>query len=177
VLGYDDAVPGTSLAPGAILQNTYRIVRRVGGGGMGEVYEARHDRLSGRYAVKVLGADMAGHPEALLRFRREAQVTSSLQHPGIVQVIDFNETSDGVPYLVMEYLDGGDLAEVIARAAPLPVRRVASRSRQRSRLPTAVTSCTAISSRRTCSCSPSTAATSSSWSTSASPRSGARRST
>jgi serine/threonine-protein kinase len=53
-------------------------------------------------------------------------VTSSLQHPGIVQVIDFNETSDGVPYLVMEYLDGGDLAEVIARAAPLPVRRVAN---------------------------------------------------
>jgi eukaryotic-like serine/threonine-protein kinase len=91
---------------------------------MGEVYEATHDRLSGRYAVKVLGAEVAGHPESFLRFKREAQVTSSLEHPGIVKVIDFNQTPDGLPYLVMEYLDGRDLAQVISTEGPLPLERV-----------------------------------------------------
>jgi serine/threonine-protein kinase len=104
-----------SLDPGTVLRDTYEIVRRTGKGGMGEVYEARHARLKGRYAVKVLPPEFAENAAALSRFRREAQIASGLQHPNIVQVIDFHETADGRPYLVMEYLDGEDLAEVMAR--------------------------------------------------------------
>jgi serine/threonine protein kinase len=113
------------LAPGTVLQETYRLVRQIGRGGMGAVYEATHARLAGRYAVKVLRPETAATPEAFLRFRREALVTSGLRHPGIVQVVDFNQTPDGSPYLVMEFLDGVELAQVIAREAPMPLPRVA----------------------------------------------------
>jgi len=92
---------------------------------MGEVYEARHARLAGRYAVKVLHVEIRKHPEIFLRFRREAQITSALRHPGIVQVIDFNTTPDGAPYLVMEYLEGKDLGQVITRQGALGVTRAA----------------------------------------------------
>ena len=79
-----------------MLGGTYRIVRRIGSGGMGEVYEATHARLAHRYAVKFLHPGMRDHPEALPRFMREAQVTSRLRHPGIVSVVDFNTLPDGV---------------------------------------------------------------------------------
>jgi hypothetical protein len=97
------------VGPGTILQDTYEIVRLIGSGAMGEVYEARHARLAGRYAVKLLLAEIAAHPDAFVRFRQEAEITSSLRHPSIVQVIDFNHTPQGRPYLVMEYLDGVSL--------------------------------------------------------------------
>src|SRR3954466_2793533 len=114
------------LTPGTILGNTYCIVRRIGRGGMGEVYEATHARLAGRYAVKILNADAAAHPEAYLRFQREALVTSGLRHPGIVQVVDFNRTADGNPYLVMEFLAGQELAALIRASAPMSVARTAA---------------------------------------------------
>ena len=91
---------------------------------MGEVYEATHARLAHRYAVKFLHPGMRNHPEALLRFMREAQVTSRLRHPGIVSVVDFNTLPDGVAYLVMEYLEGEPLGKVLERTGPLPLPRV-----------------------------------------------------
>jgi tRNA A-37 threonylcarbamoyl transferase component Bud32 len=97
------------LAPGATIDGTYQVVRLVGAGGMGEVYEATHSRLSGRYAIKVLTTSLASHPDAVERFRREAEITSALRHPNIVHVMDFNRLPDGSPCLVMEYLEGADL--------------------------------------------------------------------
>jgi len=99
------------LSEGQTLHDTYHLVRLIGEGGMGLVFEATHARLSGRYAVKVLHEKLCGNPEALARFDREARVTSSLQHPNIVQVIDFNTAPDGTEYLVMELLDGETLAK------------------------------------------------------------------
>ena len=110
--------------PGTLLGGTYRIVRRIGSGGMGEVYEATHERLAHRYAVKFLHPGVRDHPEALPRFMREAQVTSLLRHPAIVSVVDFNTLPDGSAYLVMEYLDGESLGKVLARTGPLPLQRV-----------------------------------------------------
>jgi len=110
--------------PGTLLADTYRIVRLVGTGGMGEVYEATHDRLPGRYAVKVLLADIANRTDVIQRFRREAEVTSRLRHPNIVQVLDFNVTEEGYPYLVMEFLEGVELAAEIARVGAMPPARV-----------------------------------------------------
>ena len=113
-----------SLKTGLLLAETYRVVGLVGEGGMGEVYEATHDRLSGRYAVKVLLAEISNRAEIFQRFRREAEVTSGLRHPNIVQILDFNVTPEGHPYLVMEYLDGIELAVEIGRVGAMPVARV-----------------------------------------------------
>jgi serine/threonine protein kinase len=107
------------LRVGGVLQGTYEIVRLAGRGGMGEVYEARHLRIPGRFAVKVLHQQEHHDPEALARFRREAEITSSLRHPNIVQVLDFNQLQSGAPYLVMEFLDGVDLAQKL-RASGRP---------------------------------------------------------
>jgi serine/threonine-protein kinase len=108
-----------AMQPGTVLRDTYQIVRRIGQGGMGDVYEAKHARLTGRYAVKVLPPEFALNEGVLSRFRREAQIASGLQHPNIVQVIDFHETDDGTPYLVMEYLDGEDLAAWMVKQGPV----------------------------------------------------------
>jgi serine/threonine protein kinase len=107
-----------------LLADTYRVSRLIGVGGMGEVYEATHDRLVGRYAVKVLSSEIRSRADVFQRFRREAEVTSGLRHPNIVQVLDFNVTPDGDPYWVMEYLDGIDLCAELERVGPMPPNRV-----------------------------------------------------
>jgi serine/threonine-protein kinase len=112
-----------AIEAGTVLQGTYEIVRRIGVGGMGEVYEARHARLPGRFAVKVLTGHLEGGGTAFLRFRREAEIASSLRHPHIVQIVDFNQMADGAPYIVMEYLDGVDLASEMAQVGRLSPER------------------------------------------------------
>lgn len=108
---------------GAVLHDTYRIERRIGRGGMGEVYLASHLRLPRQFAIKVLFS--VGGGDEVKRFRREAEVASSLGHPHIVEVIDFNTTDEGAPYLVMEYLEGEDLAARLIRTPRLPLTEVA----------------------------------------------------
>lgn len=111
-----------ALEAGTTLAGTYSIGRIIGVGGMGEVYEARHARLSGRYAVKVIRGDLVElDPVTVQRFQREAEVMSSLRHPNIVQIIDFDVTPDGSPFIVMEYLEGSDLQARIAQRGPMPV--------------------------------------------------------
>ncbi|MCA9668885.1 MAG: serine/threonine protein kinase, partial [Myxococcales bacterium] len=100
---------------GRVLHGTYHLVRKIGEGSMGSVYEARHSRLPKSFAVKMIAGEAAKKREALSRFRREAEITSRLGHPNIVEVIDFNETEQGEPYLVMELLAGEDLASYIRR--------------------------------------------------------------
>jgi tRNA A-37 threonylcarbamoyl transferase component Bud32 len=113
---------GALLQPNVALNDTYRIVRFIGEGGMGEVYEVSHARLAGRYAAKVLSLDLAKNAQAFSRFRREAQIASGLSHPNIVHVIDFSELEDGRPFLVMEFLDGQDLGQILTQGA-LPLDR------------------------------------------------------
>jgi len=115
---------------GQVLHDTYRVERLLGEGGMGAVYEASHLRLARRFAVKVLFPAVASNPEALARFKREATITSELHHPHIVEVIDFYHMSDGTPYLVMELLEGQDLATRIQRTGRLELLEVASILRQ-----------------------------------------------
>jgi serine/threonine-protein kinase len=121
---------GPTLFVGQVIADSYRIVRRVGTGGMGEIYEAEHLRLAGRYAIKLLRPEIAGNPDALARFEREARVTSALRHPNIVQVVDFSALANGAPFMVMEFLDGLELAQIIKRTGPLPVARVVGLVRQ-----------------------------------------------
>jgi serine/threonine-protein kinase len=108
-----------------VVGGKYRLVRLLGEGGMGAVYEARHDMIGRRFAVKFLHAALAGHAEILARFRREAQSAGSLENENIAAVTDFGSADDGAPYIVMEYLDGEDLARILARTGPLSPTRAA----------------------------------------------------
>jgi serine/threonine-protein kinase len=127
--GRGGADEGT-LRPGTVLQGTYLVVAKLASGGMGEIHLAHHVRLPGKFAIKVLGPALARRPEAIARFCREAAVVSVLRHPNVVQVYDFDVTPDGVPFLVMECLEGVDLAERLADEGPLPVAAVGRIVRQ-----------------------------------------------
>jgi serine/threonine-protein kinase len=111
------------LPAGTILGDSYRITRLIGIGGMGAIYEATHVGSGKRVAIKMMSKELSAHPEALARFRREVQVTTELNHPNIIEVVDVGASPDGVPYLVMEYLDGEDLEARLERdgRVPLPV--------------------------------------------------------
>lgn len=111
--------PPQELPEGTVLHDTYRILHPLGEGGCGAVYAAAHTRLPGHFAVKVLHRGLIRNLEAMSRFRHEAEITSTLRHPHIVQVLDFNVTPDGFPYLVMELLEGRSLAALLAEGVPL----------------------------------------------------------
>ncbi len=115
---------------GAMLGDAYQITGLLAEGGMGWVYEARHLRLKKRVAVKLMARELAGNPEALARFHREAEVTSRLGHPNLVNVLDFGTTDDGKPYLVMEHLDGEDLERRLQRDKRLPLAAAVAITRQ-----------------------------------------------
>jgi serine/threonine-protein kinase len=109
---------------GKLLAGTYHVERLIGKGGMGAIYEATHARLQGnRYAIKVLAPQFTDEPELLVRFRREAEIASQLGHDNIVAVHDFN-VSDGQAYMVMELLEGEDLAARLRTRGGLSVDEV-----------------------------------------------------
>lgn len=101
---------------GHLLGGKYRIVRRIGVGGMGSVYEAKHAGLGTPVAIKVLLPQLAKVPTVADRFRREAQVSATLKSPHVIQVTDVDQLPDGRPYLVMELLEGESLQEHLEKA-------------------------------------------------------------
>src|SRR5262245_31716811 len=100
---------------GQVLVETYRIERLIAEGGMGSVYEAKHLRLPKRFAVKFLNLSLIDNQEAQARFRREAEIIAALDHPNIVNLLDYNVTDEGVPFIVLEFLDGEHLGKRINR--------------------------------------------------------------
>jgi serine/threonine protein kinase len=103
----------------------YRLVRLLGSGGMGEVYEAQHAAIGRRFAIKFLHSLLASNGESVARFQREAQAAGGLENENIAAVVDIGTADDGAPFLVMEYLDGEDLAKLLVRSGPLSVPRAA----------------------------------------------------
>src|SRR5262245_31562152 len=125
------AVPATDLQIGTILQETYEVISLIGRGGMGSVWAVSHRRLPGkRFAVKMLLGDSASNPEIYARFQREAEIASRLGHPNIVEVIDFNTLPTGVPYIIMEYLEGESLAQRLRRTGPQTLQATCDIARQ-----------------------------------------------
>ncbi len=107
----------------------YRVLEELGRGGMGRVYKALHTKLDRVVAVKVLPRGRVGDRQAITRFEREMKAVGRLAHPNIVQAYDAREI-DGTPVLIMEFVDGLDLAEIVRRMGPLPVAEACELVRQ-----------------------------------------------
>lgn len=102
----------------------YQLVSRIGGGGMGDVFLAKHAMMKRPCAMKLILAESAHDTDAIARFEREVQTTASLTHPNTIAIYDFGHTEDQTFFYVMEYLPGLSLAELINEAGPLPAGRV-----------------------------------------------------
>ncbi len=107
---------------GTVLDGRYRITAHLATGGMGAVFRAEHVHMHSGLALKVLRPDLVTSPEIVERFRREAEIASTLRHQNIVRVTDFGRSSDGYLYLAMELLEGESLFDRLRREGTIPVR-------------------------------------------------------
>ncbi|HLM58065.1 MAG TPA: serine/threonine-protein kinase [Pyrinomonadaceae bacterium] len=108
-----------------VIAGRFRVEREIGRGGMGTVYRASHLGLERPVAVKILKQEFASHPEVADRFMREARTMARLKHPRAAMIFDAGHLADGRPFIVMEFVEGTTLAEVIAREGPFdPARAV-----------------------------------------------------
>jgi serine/threonine-protein kinase len=110
--------------PGELVSGKYRIIRLIGDGGMGVVYEARHEVLGSSVALKFLHAELAKRPGLTQRFLQEARVSATIQSPHVTHVTDVDTAQDGSPYLVMELLSGQSLQGMLDRQGKLPQDQV-----------------------------------------------------
>src|SRR5436190_13544711 len=115
---------------GQTLADKYRIEKLIKTGGMGSVYRGKHVLMDKTVAIKVLRPSLAGDDAVVARFSREAKAASKISHPHAVNVTDFGEAENGIVFLVMEYLDGRTLKEVIKSEGPMPLARVVEIVRQ-----------------------------------------------
>jgi serine/threonine protein kinase len=115
---------------GAVLADRYEIIRRIGEGGMGAVYEGRHVVLRRQVAVKVLLEKFVEKTELVARLLQEARLASAIGHENIVDVTDFGTTADGRAFVVMEFLEGEALSALVIREAPLAIERCLRIARQ-----------------------------------------------
>ncbi len=124
-----DPVAPHGIAPGTLLVNTYRVERLLGGGGMGEVYLARHTGLETRHAIKVIRPAMAMNRQVMDLFYREARVLRGVRHDAVVSYDGFVRDDQGRDYLVMEYVEGSSLADRLRRGPLNPAEVLSLRDR------------------------------------------------
>jgi serine/threonine-protein kinase len=115
---------------GQVLAGKYRIDERLSEGGMGTVYRGTHVLMDKTVAVKVLRPSLAADEKIVARFSREARAASKISHPHALSVTDFGESENGVVFLVMEYLSGKTLKEIIRQEGPMPLTRAVEILRQ-----------------------------------------------
>jgi eukaryotic-like serine/threonine-protein kinase len=118
------AAPASDLV-GQVIADRYHVVKKLGEGGMGQVYLAEHVKMGRRSAIKVMNPSMAHDSDAVARFNREAANASRITHPHVCAVYDFGETPDGLIYLAMEFVEGEPLTELLEREGALPLARAA----------------------------------------------------
>ena len=110
---------------GQVVGGKYRVGPLVGSGGMGTVWLGRHEQLGTRLAIKFIRPQFAERPDARRRFEIEARAAASVDSKHAVKVYDYGVTDKGLPYIVMEYLEGESLSEVLIRRGPLPAKEAA----------------------------------------------------
>src|SRR5204863_160026 len=110
---------------GQVLADRYHIMKKLGEGGMGQVYLAEHVKMGRRSAIKVMNPSMVHDPEAVARFNREASNASRISDAHVCAIYDFGETPEGLIYLAMEFIEGEPLTELIRSEGPLPLARAA----------------------------------------------------
>ncbi len=108
---------------GRVIDSRYRVIRKIGEGGMGTVYAGEHVEIGKGVAIKILHPAYSTQQDLVERFRREARAASRIGHPNIIDVTDFGSTEDGCAYFVMEHLDGIDLADVLSHERRLAPER------------------------------------------------------
>ena len=106
------------------MRGKYRLVAKVGQGGMGSVYKATHLAFDEMRALKVIAPELMSDDLFVKRFKHEAVITRRLQHPNAVRVDDIDEAEDGRPFIVMEFIEGKSLKKLIREEGPLPAQRV-----------------------------------------------------
>ena len=116
--------------PGTVIDSRYRLLEKLGDGGMGVVFRVEHVRMGKVMALKVLRSEIAGQSQVLERFRTEAQVVSKLNHPNTISVFDFGELEDGGLYIAMEYVRGRDLQAMLLAEGKLTEVRAATLASQ-----------------------------------------------
>src|SRR5438093_565528 len=108
---------------GQVLADRYHIMKKLGEGGMGQVYLAEHVKMGRRSAIKVMNPAMVHDPDAVARFNREASNASRITHPNVCAIYDFGETPDGLIYLAMEFIEGEPLTDLLEPDGALPLAR------------------------------------------------------
>ncbi len=113
-------------AEGTVIRGKYRILGKIGEGGMGAVYKALHMHFNEFCALKVMAPSLMNDSGLVKRFGREAIIARKLRHKNAVKVEDFDETEDGCPFIVMEFIEGQSLKSLMSARGPLPVARTCS---------------------------------------------------
>jgi serine/threonine-protein kinase len=108
---------------GRVLSDRYRIVRKVGEGGMGVVYQAEHAVIGKKVALKVLFPELTRRTDLVARFLQEARSASRIGHENVIDISDFGQSPDGLVYIAMEFLDGEDLGRLLKTSGPMPWER------------------------------------------------------
>ena len=124
LVGDDPRAPRTSPLVGKLVATRYRVVRRLGEGGMGEVFLAQHEALEKPVALKVLKQEYTEREDVVARFQQEAKSASRIKHPNVVDVFDFGQLDDGRFFLALEYLEGHDLGVEMDRGRLSPSRSI-----------------------------------------------------
>jgi serine/threonine protein kinase len=115
---------GDAWADGTVIRGKYRILAKIGQGGMGAVYKGLHLRFQELRALKVMSPELMSDQAFVKRFEHEAVFARKLQHPNAVRVEDIDETEDGQPFIVMEYIEGRSLKSCIEKESPFSISRV-----------------------------------------------------
>ena len=120
---------GTDLV-GSIIAERYHVLKKLGEGGMGQVYLAEHVKMGRKSAVKVMNPGMVNDADAISRFNREAANASRINHPNVAGIYDFGETPEGLIYLAMEFIEGESLTSLVEKNGALPPLRAADIAKQ-----------------------------------------------
>jgi serine/threonine protein kinase len=120
---------GTDLV-GSIIAERYHVIKKLGEGGMGQVYLAEHVKMGRKSAVKVMNPGMVHDADAISRFNREAANASRINHPNVAGIYDFGETSEGLIYLAMEFIEGESLTSLVEKSGALSPIRAAKIAQQ-----------------------------------------------